>query len=184
MPEEHAEIRSVLNFWFNESQPRQWFVKDQAFDDEISRRFASLHSRAKAGDLDAWGLSADGALALALVLDQFSRNMFRNSAESFATDAQALAIAKRAIAAGLDQQTSEKQRQFFYYPFEHSEDMHDQERAIKLFGALGNSDLLDWAEKHKIIIERFGRFPHRNAVLGRASSAEEEDFLSQAGSSF
>ena len=184
MPEDHAEIHSVLNFWFSEIQPRQWFVKDQAFDGEISHRFANVHRRAKAGDLDAWGLSADGALALIIVLDQFSRNMFRNTFDSFATDAQALAIAKRAIDAGFDQQVDEKRRQFFYLPFEHSEDLRDQERSILLFGALGNSDLLDWAEKHKIIIERFGRFPHRNAVLGRASSAEEEDFLAQAGSSF
>lgn len=184
MPEAQAEIASVLNFWFSEIQPRQWFVKDQAFDAEITRRFTGAHTRAKAGELNAWGDQGDGALALVLVLDQFSRNMFRNTPESFASDAQALAIAKRAIDAGFDQQVDEKRRSFFYLPFEHSEDVHDQERSIALFRALGNTDLLDWAEKHKIIIERFGRFPHRNAILGRVSSAEEEDFLAQAGSSF
>lgn len=184
MPDAHAEIRSVLNFWFSEIQPRQWFVKDQAFDRDISDRFSGTHRRAKAGDLDAWCDHGEGALALVIVLDQFSRNMFRNTPDSFATDAQALAIAKRAIDAGFDQHFDEKQRQFLYLPFEHSEDLQDQERSIALFGALGNSDLQGWAEKHKIIIERFGRFPHRNAVLGRDSSAEEEDFLAQAGSSF
>jgi len=184
MPSPQAEIRSVLDFWFSETQPRQWFVKDPAFDAEITHRFADIHTRAQAGDLDAWGDLSEGALALVVVLDQFPRNMFRNSPESFATDAQALAIAKRAIDAGFDQQVTERQRSFFYLPFEHSEDVHDQERSIALFRALGNTDLLDWAQKHKIIIDRFGRFPHRNAVLGRVSNAEEEDFLAQAGSSF
>jgi len=184
LPGLSSEIRSVLDFWFTEIQPRQWFVKDKAFDAEISHRFAGVYARAKAGDLNAWSDNADGALALVVVLDQFPRNMFRNTPESFATDAQALGLAKRAIEAGFDQQVDEKQRPFFYLPFEHSEDLHDQERCVALFRALGNTDLLDWAEKHKIIIDRFGRYPHRNAVLGRTSSAEEEDFLAQDGSSF
>ncbi|HEY9163174.1 MAG TPA: DUF924 family protein [Magnetovibrio sp.] len=184
MSDLHGEIASVLDFWFTETQPRQWFVKDAAFDAEIVRRFAGLHARAIAGDLSSWETHADGALALVIVLDQFSRNMFRDTQQAFAQDIQALAIAKRAIERGFDHQVDELRRSFFYLPFEHSEALCEQERAIALFEAMGNKELLEWAQKHKIIIERFGRFPHRNKVLGRVSSDEERDFLSQDGSSF
>lgn len=184
MPVSQTEIDAVLDFWFRESEPRQWFDKDPAFDADIVRRFGDLHARAAAGDLDAWCEQADGALALVIVLDQFSRNMFRDTAQAFAFDAQALSIAKRAIDAGFDQQVDERQRPFFYLPFEHAEDMAEQQRSMALFSALGNKDLLEWAEKHMFIIKRFGRFPHRNAILGRVSSTEEAHFLTQDGSSF
>lgn len=184
MPDSQGEIASVLTFWFTESQPRQWFAKDAAFDDEIARRFAGLHARAAARELSDWETHADGALALVVVLDQFSRNLFRDAPQAFAQDFQALGIAKRAIERGFDQEVDETRRSFFYLPFEHSEDLSEQERSIALFDALGNKGLLEWAQKHKIIIERFGRFPHRNKVLSRVSNDEELAFLTQDGSSF
>ena len=184
MPDSQPTVADVLDFWFVQSQPKQWFVRDAAFDTAIADRFGELHACADAGEMDGWADTADGALALVLVLDQFSRNLFRNDAKAFATDVKALGIARAAIDAGFDQQVEERRRTFFYVPFEHSEKLADQERCIELSATLTNKDFLGWAEKHKVIIERFGRFPHRNAVLGRISTPEEAEFLKQEGSSF
>ncbi len=179
-----TDVENVLSFWFEESTPKQWFVKDRDFDATIEKRFGQLHTQAARGDLDSWCHSAQGSLALIILLDQFSRNIFRGDPRTFATDAKALDISKVAIANGYDNEVEERARSFFYLPFEHSENITDQERAIELFIKMGNKNLLQWAEKHKVIIERFGRFPHRNDVLGRESTPEELQFLTEDGSSF
>lgn len=176
-------IDDVIEFWFGtEPEPteetmRRWFVRDEAFDAEIRTRFGALHAQAAAGGLTDWLATPRGTLALVIVLDQFSRNMFRDSPRSFATDPLALSIAERAIAAGFDQQLDRQQRWFLYMPFQHSEDRAVQARSIELFAQLGDAGSLDYAHRHKEVIDRFGRFPHRNAVLGRDSTPEELQFL-------
>ena len=176
----------VLGFWFGEGAERglrhkRWFNKDPAFDAEVARRFRSLHDKLST-NLD-WLDAAPQCLARILVLDQFPRNMFRGAPRAFATDALALGAARHAIACGYDRDLLAVEKQFVYLPFEHSESLADQERACELMRPLGE-DLLDWALRHKAIIERFGRFPHRNAILGRVSTPEEIEFLKQPGSSF
>ena len=175
-----ASADSVLEFWRN-AGPKKWFKKDTAFDAEIVARFLPTYEAAAVGKLEDWEASAYGALALLLVLDQFPRNMFRENARAFAADALARAVADRAIARGFDQATKEAERSFFYLPFEHSEVLADQERCVALARATGNADTLKWAELHADIIRRFGRFPHRNAVLGRATTAVEQEFLDGGG---
>lgn len=175
---------SVLRFWFDESTPEQWFEKSDDFDRVIESRFGALHAAACRGDCDDWAETADGVLALILVLDQFSRNLFRDDPRAFAQDAKALLLAKGAIAKGFDMAVSEDRRVFFYVPFEHSEDLADQEASLPYFEALTNKEYLRYAVAHRDIIARFGRFPHRNAVLGRESSPEESEFLKTPGSSF
>ena len=170
----------VLAFW-REAGPARWFHKDSAFDSEIEKRFLNLFEAAASGRLTAWEGTAEAALALVLVLDQFPRNMFRGTARAFAGDELARAVADRALARGFDQQVPAGERIFFYMPFEHSENLADQERAVALLRATGNADLMKWAELHADIIRRFGRFPHRNAVLGRTSTAEEQAFLDAGG---
>ena len=170
---------AVIAFW-REAGPDRWFNKDTAFDDEIRRRFLALHEAAAAGKLTEWETSSEGALALLILLDQFPRNMFRGQARAFATDPLALAVASRAILNGFDG-TFPDMRSFFYLPFEHSEDLKDQERALTLYKASGDADGLRWAEIHADIIRRFGRFPHRNAILGRVSTPEEQKFLDDGG---
>jgi uncharacterized protein (DUF924 family) len=169
----------VVAFW-RAAGPKRWFEHDAAFDDEIRRRFLGLHEAAAAGKLTGWEQSAEGALALLILLDQFPRNMFRGQARAFATDPLALAIASRAILNGYDGAIPGL-RSFFYLPFEHSENLADQERAIMLYKAVGDADDLKWAELHADIIRRFGRFPHRNAVLGRVTTPEEQAFLDGGG---
>jgi uncharacterized protein (DUF924 family) len=169
----------VIAFW-REAGPERWFEKDASFDDDIRRRFLKLHEAASAGKLTDWEENAEGALALLILLDQFPRNMFRGQARAFATDPLALAIASRAILNGFDGAFSDL-RGFFYLPFEHSEDPADQERAIAFYRARNDADGLKWAELHADIIHRFGRFPHRNAVLGRISTPEEQAFLDDGG---
>jgi uncharacterized protein (DUF924 family) len=169
----------VIAFW-RDAGPEKWFEKDTAFDDEIRRRFLALHETAASGKLTSWEATAEGALALLILLDQFPRNMFRGQARTFATDPLARAIASRAILNGFDGAYPDM-RGFFYLPFEHSEDLADQERGIKLYTAAGDADGLKWAEIHADIIRRFGRFPHRNAVLGRVSTPEEQRFLDDGG---
>jgi uncharacterized protein (DUF924 family) len=173
----------VLRFWFEETTKEQWFKRDDAFDEALRQRFLSLHASVATLSLEACLADADTALAATIVLDQFSRNMFRGTPAAFALDAKALAIAQAAIAHGLDAGMPEIRRQFFYLPFEHAEDADAQARSAALFATLGE-DYLRWAEAHKIIIDRFGRFPHRNAILGRASTPEEIEFLRGPGSSF
>lgn len=188
--------QAVLDFWFGSpdspeyglSRPK-WFRKSEAFDEEIRTRFGALHARALAGELADWALTPIGACALIVVLDQFSRNLFRHQAKAFAGDALALAVARRLVAAGGDQRLPTAQhRVFVYLPFEHDESLESQHLSLALYEQLakvsGLVDNLDYARKHAVIIERFGRYPHRNAALGRASTPEEIAFLKAPGSSF
>lgn len=170
----------IVAFWV-EAGPKQWFAKDDAFDTEIGRRFEAAHHAAARGELDAWADAAQGALALLLLLDQFPRNLWRGSPHAFATDPLARAVAQAAIDRGFDKAADPDLRQFFYLPFEHSEDLGDQERAVMLCAATGDAELLKWAEIHRDIIRRFGRFPHRNRSLGRATSEAEQAFLDGGG---
>ena len=183
MSEGEPSAADVVAFW-REVGPDGWFEKDEKLDQEIRRGFLSAHEAAAAGKFAVWEQSAEGALALLILLDQFPRNMFRGQARTFATDPLARAVASRAILNGFDGAKSgilPEMRQFFYLPFEHSEDLADQERGIALFKAVGDAEGLKWAELHADIIRRFGRFPHRNAVLGRATTAEEQAFLDGGG---
>ncbi|HET9716924.1 MAG TPA: DUF924 family protein [Pseudolabrys sp.] len=175
-----ANAAEIVAFW-NEAGRDRWFKKDAAFDDEIRRRFLSTHEAAAAGALSDWEHTAEGALALLLLLDQFPRNMFRGNARAYATDPLARAIAAGAIVRGFDSQVPQELRTFFYLPFEHSEDIADQERNLALTKASGDLDALKWAEIHHDIIRRFGRFPHRNAALGRTTTPEEQAFLDAGG---
>lgn len=175
-----ASPDAVLAFW-RAAGPDKWFKKDTAFDDDIRGRFLETYEAAAAGQLADWELTAEGALALTIVLDQFPRNMFRGSARTFAADPLARAVAGRALARGFDIQTPMPGRQFFYLPFEHSEELADQERSVALFRATGDADLVKWAEMHADIIRRFGRFPHRNTALGRDTTPEEQAFLDAGG---
>ena len=169
----------VLAFW-RAAGPDKWYTKDAAFDDDIRTRFLATYEAAAARAL-AWDDTADGALALLIVLDQFPRNMFRGSARAFAADPLAREVAARAIARGFDREIAVPECSFFYLPFEHSEALADQERCTALNRASGDADALKWAELHADIIRRFGRFPHRNAVLGRTTTPEEQAFLDADG---
>ncbi|CAH0220806.1 hypothetical protein SRABI118_02219 [Massilia sp. Bi118] len=189
--------QEVRDFWFGapgsdaEGQPRkEWFVKSDAFDDEIKQRFGATVKQAIAGGLREWDAEGpQGVLARILVLDQFTRNAYRNKPESFAGDALALAAARQLADSGAHKELPPLQRAFAYMPFEHAEDAFMQERAVELFTALaaehpGFDDMLDYAHRHRGVIARFGRFPHRNEILGRASTQEEIEFLRQPGSRF
>jgi uncharacterized protein (DUF924 family) len=162
---------------------KQWFRKSRAFDAEIRRRHLALWERAAEGGLERWRATPLASLALLVVLDQFPRNMFRGDARAFATDPLALEVAAGAVGRGFDQLLCASERTFVYLPFEHAEDLEAQRRSLELFGAR-DPDNLEWARRHHAIIERFGRFPHRNAALGRESTPAEIAFLEQAGSSF
>lgn len=175
-----ASAEEVVSFW-REAGPDRWFDKNAEFDEEIRRRFLATHEAAAAGKLSSWEQTANGALALLILLDQFPRNMFRGDARAFATDPLARAIAAGAVVRGFDSQVPNELRNFFYLPFEHSEDLADQERAVAFNKAIGDADGLKWAEIHADIIRRFGRFPHRNAVLGRTTTPEEQAFLDSGG---
>jgi uncharacterized protein (DUF924 family) len=169
----------VTAFW-RAAGPKKWFRKDAAFDREIEARFLATHEAAAAGHLCAWEATPDGALALLLLLDQFPRNMFRGSARAFATDPLARAVADRAIAHGFDAGAASAERIFFYLPFMHSENLADQERSLAL-GRRDDGETEKYAKIHADIIRRFGRFPHRNAVMGRATSPQEQAFLDAGG---
>jgi uncharacterized protein (DUF924 family) len=175
-----ATPEAVLSFW-RQAGADKWFEKDAAFDEDIRRRFLETYEAAAAGQLGDWEDTPAGSLALAIVLDQFPRNMFRGSPRAFAADPLACAVADRALARGFDHKVDPVERQFFYLPFEHSESMADQERCCALFRATGDAELLKWAELHADIIRRFGRFPHRNRLLGRVSTPEEQAFLDGGG---
>ena len=172
--------KDVLAFW-RAAGPDKWFTKDATFDSEIATRFLAVWHAAAADKLTKWEESPEGALALTIVLDQFPRNMFRGHARTFAADAVARAVADRALARGFDRQVAEDLRQFFYLPFEHSEDMADQERSLELARRFGDAEFTRFAEQHADVIRRFGRFPHRNPVLGRVTTAEEQAFLDGGG---
>jgi len=175
-----ASAADIVSFW-QKAGPDRWFEKDAAFDAEIRERFLSTHEAAAAGQLSGWEQTAEGALALLILLDQFPRNMFRGDARAFATDALARAVTAGAIIRGFDGQVPKELRNFFYLPFEHSEDLADQERGIALNKAAGDTENLKWAELHADIIRRFGRFPHRNAFLGRTTTPDEQTFLDGGG---
>lgn len=179
-------IDRVLSFWFG-VEPRyrpEWFMVDPAFDEAIRDAFLADYEQAAAGGHDGLGATALGSLTLCILLDQFPRNLFRGTPRAYATDPQALRIAKAAIARGQDQSLTRLQRIFIYLPLEHSEDLADQEQCVTLCAALDDANTLDSAVRHRDIIARFGHFPHRNAILGRESSPEEIEFLRQPGSSF
>lgn len=176
----NVDPEMVVTFW-REAGPKQWFAADAAFDEDIQDRFGKAHLTAAKGALASWENSAEGALALLLLTDQFPRNLYRHSAHAFATDAMAREIAERALARGFDAQTERNLRAFFYLPFEHHEDAGSQARAVALFEKLGDKLGLDYAILHADLIARFGRFPHRNAVMGRTSTPEEAAYLAQGG---
>jgi uncharacterized protein (DUF924 family) len=177
-------IEDVLHFWFETLKPEDWYRKNPTIDAEIAAQFGATYDALKTGVPPEWLAEPKGMLAAILVLDQFPRNMFRDDPRAFATDSAALALAKRAISEGIDMRLPPEQRAFIYLPFQHAETREDQARSIALFTALGNPNNLDFAQRHQAIIARFGRFPHRNSVLGRASTAEELAFLQEPGSSF
>ena len=179
-----ARATEVLDFWFKDHGTKDWFAKNPDFDAKIRDRFAALLVEAGNGKLDSWGGTARGALALIVVLDQFSRNLNRDGALAFANDARALRLARQAIAKGFHKELALRERSFIYLPFEHSESKSDQELSVRYFIELGDSTFLEAAKKHKAIVDRFGRFPHRNAALGRTSTPEEIAFLAGPGSSF
>jgi uncharacterized protein (DUF924 family) len=190
MPGEDLLHLKVLEFWFagGGRQRPEWFRKDAAFDEEIRTRFGALHEEASRGGLAEWESDPRSALALLVVLDQFSRNLHRNDARAFAQDARALGLAEAMLEKGWHRELAPEERQFVYLPLEHAEDPARQDRAVQLFIELeaspGMEGLAQWAEKHRVIIRRFGRFPHRNRALGRPSTPEEEAFLLTPGSGF
>ena len=171
---------AVLAFW-RAAGSAKWFDTDNAFDAEIRTRFLGTYEAAASGHLNSWEETPDGALALVLLLDQFPRNMFRDTPRAFAADPLARAVADRAIARGFDERVPKSEQLFFYLPFEHSEDPADQERCVALCRNTGDAESLKWAELHADVIRRFGRFPHRNPILGRASTPAEEAFLASGG---
>lgn len=170
----------IISFW-QAAGPKKWFEKDGTFDAEVRTRFLHTYEAIVEGQHSDWPNTADGALATIIVLDQFSRNMFRGDERTFKADPQARAIADRALARGFDQQVPKSLRTFFYLPFMHSENLADQERSVSLYRALGDVESLKYADDHADIIQRFGRFPHRNKILGRATTDEEQAFLDSGG---
>jgi len=174
----------VLSFWFDQITPEQWFVKDLEFDRLIITKFAHLHTAANQCELYAWRSTAKGRLAEIIVLDQFSRNIFRDSPQAFSSDALALVLAQEAISIGADKSLSSTERSFLYMPFMHSESLLIHQQALVLYTNNGIQSNLDFELQHKKIIEQFGRYPHRNKILGRHSSEAEITFLTQPGSAF
>lgn len=177
-------IDQVLDFWFVETAPAQWWKVDPAFDAKIAERFSAIHATAVAGELYGCRVQPRGRLAEILVLDQFSRNLYRGQARAFAADPMALALAQEAVAGAHDVSLSLDERVFLYLPYMHSESRLIHVEAERLFASLGRKDNYDFELRHKAIIDRFGRYPHRNAALGRASTPDELEFLKQPGSSF
>lgn len=175
-----ATPNDILTFWKN-AGPAQWYAAKAAFDDAIRLKFEGVHHAAARGEYDGWAVTPDGALALLIVLDQFPRNLFRKSAHAFATDPKARAIARAAAENGWHRQVEPEMRQFILLPFEHSEDLADQDFGLALAEELEDPEMLKWHRIHRDIIVRFGRFPHRNPMLGRATTAEEQAFLDDGG---
>jgi len=174
----------ILQFWFEEIDQSQWFMANTEFDQVIQQRFTDIHQQAECGELFTWRDTAKGRLAEIIILDQFSRNMFRNTPQAFAADSLALVLAQEAISVGAGKDLSAIERSFLYMPFMHSESLVIHNVAVGLYQENGVPANLDFEIKHKVIIEQFGRYPHRNKILNRESTKAEVDFLSQAGSSF
>ncbi len=184
-----TEPAEILRFWFEETESEARFKTDPAFDRRVRDRFLAAHERARAGELDHWERDADGCLALVILLDQFSRNMFRGSAQAFAGDPQAFEIVRRAVAARHDRALAAERRGFLYLPFMHREDLGAQDECLRLFEAMADEltereRTMEAVRRHREIIARFGRYPHRNEVLGRQSTPEEVAFLDEPNSSF
>lgn len=176
----------ILHFWFEETEPQQWFQKNDNFDKSIRDCFLVTYNMACDGLCDGWNRNEEGCLALCILLDQFPRNMFRNTAQAFATDSKALLVTKYAISKGYDQLLPPVKRGFLYMPFEHSENRSDQKKSVDLFAVMKDEAPLsyDYALRHMEIIEKFGRFPHRNAALNRDNTQEEEEYIAQGDAGF
>ena len=174
----------ILKFWFTEIEQSQWFMANADFDKVIEERFIGIHQQAKRGELFSWRTTGKGRLAEIIILDQFSRNIFRNDAQAFSSDSLALVLAQESISLAADQELTPIERGFLYMPFMHSESLIIHDVAVALYQANGVQANLDFEIKHKAIIEKFGRYPHRNKILNRESSKAEIEFLTQAGSSF
>lgn len=179
-----CDLQEVLHFWFEEIAPDSWWKKDPSFDAQVRSRFGATHRAAVAGELQAWRERPDGRLAEIIVLDQFSRNLFRDDARAFAQDGMALALAQEAVRSAADQQLDPQQRAFVYMPYMHSESLLIHEQALRLFDQPGLENNLEFERQHLELIRRFGRYPHRNAVLGRESTAAEREYLQQPGAGF
>lgn len=177
-------FRSVLKFWFDELEPKQWWLKDEDLDQQIIERFSEVHRQASRCELFPWRTEPQGRLAEIIVLDQFSRNMFRGSAQAFAYDSLALALAQEAVSSGADTHLRQAEKNFLYMPYMHSESLRIHDIAMDLFRKNGAKASFEYEVKHRDIIVKFGRYPHRNKILGRESTPEEIAFLSQPGSSF
>ena len=181
---DEKSIQAILVFWFEEISPESWFKKDPLFDDMLMKKFGRMIEQALAGQLDKWARNKDGRLALILMLDQMTRNIFRNTPKAFSGDEIACALSLRSVADGfLKTEKNLHKRQFFLMPMMHSEDLEIQKKSLPLFKALTSENTYNYAIRHHDIIERFGRFPHRNHILNRPSSTEELEFLTQQGSS-
>ncbi|NEO97385.1 MAG: DUF924 domain-containing protein [Symploca sp. SIO2E9] len=190
-----SRVDEILNFWFGKpedidygKQRQFWFTKNLEFDQQVRLHFLETYQQSVGGELEQWKATPHGCLALILLLDQFPRNMFRNQPQAFASDSIALCVAKYAVAQNFDKELLPIQRWFIYLPFEHSENLKDQYRCVELFLTLkddpNSASTIDYAYRHLEVIERFGRFPHRNQILGRENTPEEVEFLKQPGSSF
>lgn len=175
--------QQILSFWFEETTPSQWFQKSDEFDREISDRFLTDYNLGKEGVYEGWKEEPKGCLALCILLDQFPRNMFRDTPQAFQTDHKSLLIAKHAVSKGYDKLLSAKKRRFIYLPYEHSENLNDQKTCVELFEDIKDEDPqgYDYAVRHLKVIEEFGRFPHRNKILGRDSTEEEQEYLKNGG---
>ena len=178
------QFSEVIDFWFSDRVKPLWFKKKESFDREIQERFEPMYLEAKQGKLDKWGNVPHSALALIILLDQFPRNMYRQTPQAFATDDKAVEMAKYAISNNYQQSLTREQEVFLYMPLMHSESKTDQALCVELFAQLGKEDNLKFARKHQEIIDRFNRFPHRNEILGRESTNAEQRFLTRSGSSF
>lgn len=176
--------KTVLQFWFEEISSKEWWIKDPKFDGLIRERFLDLHTRVTQGEMFLWREHARGRLAEIIVLDQFSRNIYRDLPKAFASDSIALVLAQEAVSNKSDKELSQQERCFLYMPYMHSESSLIHQQAVELYTELGLETNLEYEMKHKVIIDRFGRYPHRNILLGRESTPEELEFLSQPGSSF
>jgi len=175
-------IENILHFWFEEAAEEKWYIKDPAFDADIKARFESVYEEAGADQHKDWAETPVGALALVILLDQFPRNMFRDTPKAFATDGKALTIARLAISRGYDKEIDIHRSRFFYLPFMHSEKLEDQKECVRLFTEVKDQvSNLPWAIAHLDVITRFGRFPHRNNILGRESTPEEKQYLAEGG---